>query len=197
MRKLTNEEFIRRAREVHGDKYDYSKVDYKRWDIKVCIICPIHGEFWQSPNKHLIGHGCPTCGIIKCTNSIRSSTDEFIKKAKRIHGDRYGYSKVDYKGNKNKVCIDCPIHGEFWMSPTHHLRGCGCPYCAGKYMNTNRFIEKAKEIHIDFFDYSKAEYKNNHTKVCVICPEHGEFYVTPNNFLNGRGCPKCKIKKTA
>ena len=196
-KRLTTEEFVERAKRIHGDKYDYSKVEYINNYTKVCIICPKHGEFWQRPDKHLIGHGCSLC----CKTGIKSNTMEFISKARRIHGGKYDYSKVEYVNNHTKVCIICPKHGEFWQEPNSHLNGNGCFHCSYETRNTykrlglNAFIEKAKKIHGDKFDYSKVEYINAITKVCIICPKHGEFWQTPQQHLNGHGCFKCKQSK--
>ena len=183
--KKTTEEFIRRAKEVHGDKYDYSKVEYINAKTKVCIICPEHGEFWQIANRHLSGCGCP-----KCVGKNKT-TEEFIRRAKEVHGDKYDYSKVKYVNNSTKVCIICPEHGEFWQKPAGHLRGCGCPKCKGKNKTAEEVIEKARKVHGDKYDYSKVVYKGMHTKVCIICPEHGEFWQTLSNHLKGCGCYKC------
>ena len=128
--------------------------------------------------------------------SKRKSNDEFIREAQSIHHNKYDYSKVEYANNKTKVCIICPEHGEFWQLPSDHLNGKGCPQCAGNVRcDKDAFIEKAKSIHNDRYDYSKVEYVNAHTKVCIICPEHGEFWQIPNNHLNGNGCPLCKNRK--
>ena len=128
--------------------------------------------------------------------SKRKSNDEFIGEAQLIHHNKYDYSKVEYANNKTKVCIICPEHGEFWQTPSDHLNGKGCPQCAGNIRcDKDTFIEKAKHTHNDRYDYSKVEYVNAHTKVCIICPEHGEFWQTPNNHLNGNGCPLCKNRK--
>ena len=128
--------------------------------------------------------------------SKRKSNDEFIGEAQLIHHNRYDYSKLEYVNNKTKVCIICPDHGEFWQIPSDHLNGKGCPQCAGNLRyNKDTFVEKAKIIHNDRYVYSKVEYVNAHTKVCIICPEHGEFWQTPNNHLNGNGCPLCKNRK--
>ena len=128
--------------------------------------------------------------------SKRKSNDEFIGEAQLIHHNKYDYSKVEYANNKTKVCIICPEHGEFWQTPSDHLNGKGCPQCAGNIRcDKDTFIEKAKHMHNDRYDYSKVEYVNAHTKVCIICPEHGEFWQTPNNHLNGNGCPLCKNRK--
>ncbi len=120
MRKLTKDEFIEKSKNVHGDKYDYSKVNYINANENVCIICPEHGEFWQKPNNHLNGNGCPLCVRKKW------DTKSFIEKAMEIHGNKYDYSKTEYKSTREKVCIICPEHGEFWQYPLSHLEGCGC-----------------------------------------------------------------------
>ena len=202
MKKLTTEKFIKKSRLIHGDKYDYSKVDYVNNRTKVCIICPEHGEFWQTPNSHLNGNGCFKCNK---KGAPKSTTEKFIKKSRLIHGDKYDYSKVEYNGNKTKVCIICPEHGEFWQTPAHHAHGVGCPTCAnnnkGKYnlLGRENFIKRANKIHGDRYDYSKVEYANANKKVCIICPEHGDFWQTPSAHLNGKqGCPKCygNIKST-
>ena len=110
-KKLTQKEFIERARKVHGNKYDYSKVIYKNSSTKVCIVCPKHGEFWQIPNSHLQGIGCPKCGDLKKGEYKKSNTDNFINRAKEVHGNKYDYSKSVYKGVHDKICIICPEHG--------------------------------------------------------------------------------------
>ena len=126
----TTEQFLKEAINKHGDKYNYSKVDYITAHTKVCIICPKHGEFWQTSNKHVtVGRGCPKCAWEKTSLRSRLTTEQFIKKAKAIHGDKYDYSKTDYVNSHTKVCIICPEHGEFWQIPTDHLSGCGCPKC--------------------------------------------------------------------
>ena len=183
--------FIEKAKQVHGDKYDYSKVNYIDSHTKVCIICPIHGEFWQIPNSHLKGKGCSKCGIINATLKRRSKTEEFINKAREVHGNKYDYSKVEYLNNHTKVCIICPIHGEFWQTPYSHLKH-GCPKCSNnKRLTTEEFIEKSRKVHGDKYDYSKVKYINNSTKVCIICPIHGEFWQKPQNHMQGKGCLKC------
>lgn len=185
----TKEEFIKKAREIHGDAYDYSKIVYRGSFEKVCIVCPEHGEFWQSPAKHLEGNGCKQCYY----DSIRKTTKEFVKDAKRVHGNKYSYKKVRYKKNTEKVCIICPEHGEFWQTPKDHLRGRGCPLCADNHpLNIELFIERAKSVHGEKYDYSKVDYRNNQTKVIITCPKHGDFLQAPSSHLEGCGCPTCK-----
>lgn len=197
MNRLTTEEFVKRAINIHGRKYNYSKVKYINSETKVCIICPKHGEFYQKPSNHLSNKGCPKCGKeIQRKVSIekmKKARLEFIKKAKSIHGDRYDYSKVNYIGAKTKVCIICPKHGEFYQEPTNHLSGNGCPKCSGKNRTSNEIIELFKSVHGNKYDYSNVQYHGYHTKVCIICPTHGEFWQTPANHLQGNGCPKCRV----
>ena len=196
-RRINTEEFIKRAKKIHGNKYDYSKVEYTTYMNKVCIICPIHGEFWQTPNNHLNGtkpKGCPLCNH----RSFALTTEEFIEKASVLHNNRYDYSKVEYKRGSEKVCIICPIHGEFWQTPNNHLNGFRCVQCANE-MNGIRqrkslldFIKDAVKIHSNKYDYSKVEYINARTKVCIVCPIHGEFWQTPHKHINAKhGCPLC------
>ena len=323
---LTTEGFIKKARTIHGDKYDYSNVEYINSSTNLCINCPIHGKFWQKPNAHLNSYGCPMCGKEIKIGNIKKDTASFIEKSKIVHGNKYDYSKVNYVNAKTKICIICPIHGEFSTKPNNHLSGCGCPKCANearkfgnkrvktteefinecvekygerydfsktvydgahnkiivfdnlknceivttpttllsktlsvkikvtkenfinkakekygdkyiydetKYVDSktkikyvcpihgkieqlplnhlrygcrfcskekqsqkqrksiNEFIKKARAIHGDKYDYSKTNYVNDKTKICIICPEHGEFWQSPNKHMNGHGCPQC------
>ena len=186
-KKKTTAQFIAEARKVHGDKYDYSKSEYRGSDSKVCVICPTHGEFWPTANNHIRGSGCPQCVGRTVTK------ERFIEKARKVHGDKYDYSKVEYVNSTTPVTIICPKHGEFLLTPTSHLCGNGCSECSGNVrLTTERFIRKAREIYGDKYDYSKAQVVgNNKTKVCVICRTHGEFWVSPNAHLRGSECPTC------
>jgi hypothetical protein len=198
-KKLTKEEFIKKANEVHKGKYNYDNVEYVNCDTKVCIICPEHGEFLQTPYNHTRGQGCPKCKGDKIRESKTLTKKEFIKKANKVHGDKYVYTNVKYVNANTKVCIICPEHGEFWQAGGNHIQGQGCPKCANE-VNGERcrsskedFIKKARKVHGVKYDYSKVDYVNSKTKVCIICPEHGhgEFWQTPSNHLNGKGCQKC------
>ena len=181
----TTEEFIKRAKAVHGDKYDYSRVNYVGATVKVEIICPEHGSFWQTPANHLNGKGCSKCV------GRNKTTEDFIKRAKAVHGTKYDYSKVVYSDSNQKVEIICPIHGSFWQRPTSHLKGNGCPKCVGRNKTTEEFIKRAKAVHGDKYDYSMVNYVDAKTNVEIICPEHGSFWQKPSNHLNGKGCPFC------
>ena len=196
-KRLTTKEFIDKAREVYGDKYDYSKTEYKSSRNKVCIICKKHGEFWQDPLKHLKGSGCPICYGTK-----KKTTEEFILESKSIHGDKYTYEHTEYKTKHDKVCITCPKHGDFWVLPGNHTsstkHGC-CPKCSleSKRKSTEKFIEEARIVHGDKYDYSKVKYSSNNDKVCIICPTHGEFWQVASSHLNGNGCPRCGAERTS
>lgn len=193
MTKRTINDFISKAREVHGNKYDYSKVNYINCKTKVCIICPIHGYFWQTPDNHLQGKRCP-----KCSKVFRINTESFIEMSKRIHGDKYDYSKVNYVNNHTDVCIICPKHGEFWQRPSVHLIGNGCRKC-GRVVtskklrgNLDGFISKAKEKYGSYFSYKNAHYTSATDSITITCPKHGDFVTTPNAFLSQKhGCPIC------
>lgn len=199
MAKLTTEEFIAKAKEVHGDKYDYSRVEYVDSKTKVCIICPEHGMFWQKPNIHLQKKGCLKCGRRRTAIFHSKSKEQFLQDAKKVHGNKYDYSKIEYVDRQTKVTIVCPIHGAFTQSPTTHLQGSGCPKCGNDRtalrMNDESFIDKAKSIHGERYDYSKVEYVDNKKEVCIICREHGEFWQKPKNHLSGYGCPICSGRK--
>ena len=178
----------KRMEEIHHHKYEYDDSTYKGTHSQMRMSCPVHGEFWRKPNTVLTEkRGCP-----KCNGGIALTTEEFVEKAKSIHGDKYDYSKVIYKNASTPVEIICKHHGSFFQKPACHLNGHGCQKCGGSLpLNTEAFIERSIDIHGSKYDYSKTNYFNNSTKVCIICPEHGEFWQRPIHHLNGVGCPLC------
>lgn len=184
---IDTDSFIIEARVIHGDKYDYSRVNYINSQTKVEIICPKHGVFLQKPNKHVhMKHGCPYCSGVR-------SAQQFIDKAKVIHDNKYDYSKVCYINSTTKVTIICPKHGEFIQSPHGHLKGYGCAKCSKNYrIGSKSFIDRACDVHGNRYDYSKVEYETNKKKVEIICKTHGVFEQLPSNHLyNKNGCPYC------
>ena len=187
---ITTQDFIERARSIHGEKYDYSKVLYKRAKDKVCIICPEHGEFLQAPDKHLHGRGCPKCA----RPNSNLTQEEFISNCRKRNNDKYDYSKTIYNGYNNKVLVTCPTHGDFLIAASQHLAGHGCLKCANCYKyTTGDFIKKHRERYGDKYDYSKTDAEHRiDNKICVICPEHGAYYKTIKGHL-GKGCPKCSV----
>lgn len=198
-KRLTTEEFIKRANITHIFKYDYSSVVYKTSSDKVQISCPIHGIFDQLPSDHLSGKGCLRCQYQAHRERLTSNTEEFIKKAKKIHGELFDYSKVNYINGKTKVEIICDIHGSFLQLPNTHLNGkAGCPSCGNERKGissrktTTQFIEDARKVHGDKYDYDKVDYTKALQKVTITCPAHGDFEITPNDHTSSeRGCPSC------
>ena len=196
--------FIEKARKIHGDKYDYSKVAYVTGEQAVCIICPKHGEFWQRPRVHLRGRGCRQCWIDGISTKLSSNTEEFIKKARKVHRNKYDYSKVDYKGTTTKVTIICPVHGEFEQTPNSHLNGNGCYQCGRDTsglklrLTQDEFISRCNIIHNNKYDYSKTIFKGQVNPITITCPKHGDFIQNAGLHLRGCGCPKCgNITSTA
>ena len=190
----TTQSFIEKAKSIHGDKYDYSKVEYVNSKTKVCIVCPEHGDFYKRPLNHIqCKQGCPICSNKnKVKSNKKLSTNEFIEKSNKIHNNKYNYSKVVYVDNKTPVCIICPEHGDFLQVPYSHLKGFGCAECGGrKKSNKDEFISKSLLIHNNKYSYENVEYINTDTKVNVTCPIHGDFLITPHHHLNGVGCSKC------
>ena len=137
----SKEAFIKKAIKTHGDKYDYSKVNYKNALTKIKIRCIKHNYiFEQTPNKHLIGKGCPKCAGRNKTNK------ELIEQFRKIHGDKYDYSKVNYQGAKNNIIIICPYHGNFIITPNAHLNGRGCATCTKVFHRSKGEIEMCEYI---------------------------------------------------
>ena len=189
--KKTTEQFIKQAKSIHNNKYDYSLVDYKNNYTKVKIKCNrCQNVFEQTPTNHLKGKECPFCKSTK-------TTEQFIKDAVKVHGNKYDYSLVDYKKSKIKVKIKCNrCQNIFEQKPNSHLNGNGCPYCSGKNRNTASFIEQAKLIHGNKYDYSLVNYIGGKTKIKIICNKCGNiFEQTPSMHLQGDGCHFCKMPK--
>jgi hypothetical protein len=203
-RLTTLETFLLQAKEIHGDKYDYSKVKWKNTSTKIVIICPIHEEFFQIPQNHIrLKSGCRKCGREIAKSKVNKyNTESFIKHAKKKHGDKYDYSKTECFNATDKVEINCLIHGKFKQNANQHLKGHGCPDCNFDKMAKDRamgkelFIHKSIELFGDKFNYSKVKYINGQTHVILICPKNHEFEVTPNNHLSKKsGCPNCNESK--
>ena len=264
----TFEDFIKRAREIHGDKYIYDEDSYSKNTSPVKIFCKIH-NFWfeQLPCNHFKGCGCPKCGgnyrisseeyveslkkkyplsnisfekvkyvnnhkpinlvcpvhgdfeitpitieknlecpecqKIRLHDKYAKTTEEFINQAKKIHGDKFIYSKTVYKTCKDKLTITCPSHGDFETLPITHLKGHGCPFCANEHLWDNRerldtetYIKKAIEKHNGKYIYLKTNYTTAHNKVIITCPIHGDFEQDAYAHLNGQGCPICNRELT-
>jgi hypothetical protein len=198
MKKLSDEELIKRFNKIHNNKFDYSLMNYKDINSKIKIICPIHGEFDQTVKNHLHGNDCFECSKRKKSKT----TKNFINQANVVHNNFYDYSLTKYKNYLTKVKIICPIHGEFDEQPQEHISGSGCKKCgiektkAFTVLGIDKFIEKSNKIHNNKFDYSKVNYINSYSKVEIICPKHGSFLQKPNDHISSKaGCPICKESK--
>lgn len=201
----TTEQFIKEGKLKHGNKFSYEKTNYCGAKEKLIITCKIHGDNVIAPNSHINGIGCSECSQLSRSKNKTKDVNYFIKKAKEIHGDFYNYDKVEYKKAKISVIITCPKHGDFNQTPGNHIhQKVGCLKCGHDISNDSRrldneiFIDRAKEIHNERYDYSLVEYKNNSTKVSIICKDHGIFKQCFNgHILQGQGCRKCASNSTS
>ena len=184
--------YITKANIIHRNKYDYSKCEKITSKSKITVICKNHGEFIVRADHHLNNQGCSKC---KAEEITKKHKNNFIKKAKLIHGDKYDYSLVDYKNSKTEVIIICKIHGEFKQKPYIHLRNHGCQKCGYNLSNTEKFIEKANKKHSNKYNYKLVNYTHSHNKINIICEKHGIFSQSPEGHLSGRGCPLCRVSK--
>lgn len=186
-KRLNTELFVKKAIQVHGKKYTYLKTNYVNSKKKVIITCKKHGDFEAVPSVFInMPGGCPVCNLL--------TKDDFIKKARKAHGEKYVYTLIpDYPKVSDKLSIICHEHGVFEQSGTHHILGAGCLKCS-KYhkVDTEEFIEKSRKLFGDVFVYDKTRYKKAHDKVLIKCKKHGYFEVRPSNHINAKqGCYQC------
>lgn len=206
--KIDQNEFVRRAKAVHGEKYDLTKSVYRSYNQPVNVECPKHGTFSVRASHFLNGVGCPKCAHVSVGKTLQLTKDEFIKRLVALFGDRYDYSLVEYGGYKASVKLLCPEHGVFEKQAGMLLAGKGCKQCGIKRRAEKRkgisvptkipagvrgslFIQKAEKLHDGKYDYSEVNYTLSRQPVDIICPKHGKFRQTPNNHLQGKGCIKC------
>ena len=210
--------FIINSKNIHGERYDYSKLVYITNRKKVEIVCSEHGSFWQYPFAHSGNQqsGCPTCNWVRSKSPTfpigQPLTQEgFLSRCLLSHGTQYTYEKTEYTGKNNYVTVTCKIHGDFSQRAGTHLRGSGCSSCgvltSHKDMsirsNVHRFIEKSIKAHGDTYDYSKSEYLGRKYPITILCKKHGEFtllnaqshYSSATNHFSG--CPKCSNNGTS
>lgn len=197
----TNKQFLAKAQKVHGDRFCYKKTLYAHSAKKVTITCKLHGDFEQVAERHLRSkHGCRECAKISGIKTSTKSTAQFVSKVKKIHENKYDYSKTKYVGCTGAIIITCSEHGDFERTAATHLLGYGCNKCSGvkdRVRTIDDFIERAKEVHGEGkYDYSKSVYKNAQEKIVIICPTHGVFKQMPSGHLQGNGCRACAIDLT-
>ena len=189
--------FLNKIKEKYPEnfsKYDYSLLpnEFRSVD-KLPIECLIHGVFRQIATVHICGKGCPKCGTVRRIQLSTLSTEKFIIKANNVHNNFYIYPRTDYTGNKNKVIITCPIHGDFLQTPNNHLTGQSCPRCSRDSLSftTEEFIKKAVDIHGNDYTYPRTKYTGSNNKVIINCPIHGAFEQKAASHLEGKKCKKC------
>ena len=197
-RRMTQEEFISRASEVHGGRFDYSLVEYKGAHTKVKIVCPTHGVFEQVSHSHLIGKGCSKCRNADTGDRWRMSQEDFISQAVAIHGDRYDLSRVIYKGRAHKISVICKEHGLFEPTAGNFgYLGSGCPECgrAAVGMKSRKplshYVVAGAKKHNGKYGYAGITYKNQVAYLKVVCPEHGAFEQLAQDHMKGIGCRDC------
>lgn len=189
--------FLEKARDIHGNFYDYTQCAYVSSKIKIKIICPIHGTFEQTPSDHLSGKGCPKCGKERCKKKLSLAKDEIKNKIFNCYKHQIVLDEdkeQHYENNKSFLELKCLSHGRFKRKASLLFSGCGCPKCVREEKRRQKeksFIERAKILYDGKYDYSKVEYVGNKNKVCIICSEHGEFWQRPNDHLSGHGCKHC------
>lgn len=194
--------FICRANKLHNNFYRYDKYIFVNSKTKGIITCPKHGDFEQSMSLHTRKNrpcGCPLCA----KEEKRMSFEEFVERSRKIHGEKYEYDKSSYLDSKHKTMIFCKKH-QSWFSctPSNHISNenhNGCPICAKERVTVFKtkpfplFLEQARQIHGEKYEYDEESYKNANTKMRIFCKKHEIWFnQTPNKHLNGQGCPKCK-----
>ena len=200
--RLSVDRFLEKSHSIHGNKYDYSLIKMiKNNRERLPIICRDHGVFMQSAHAHTDNkQGCPDCGNIIASESHRLTNEEFIEKARKVHGNKYDYTLVDYKDAKTPVVIICKKHGQFEQVPNYHLCGNGCQLCYEEkrgqsgLVTFEEFVKRANMVHGDAYIYSSVDYKKTKEKTKIYCKKCGSFFnQTPHNHLMGQGCPHCKF----
>lgn len=190
---MNTEQFIQRAREIHGDRYDYSNSVY-HYRKPISIKCKLHGDFTQRYDHHI---GPRRSGCRKCYDeSLLNDASDVLSKMITVHGGRYTYPHFEYVGMRHKISIRCSIHGVFKQTVAGHIKGNNCPKCyrASQFTGLDDFVNKAKQIHSDKYCYDKSVYVSSDSWLTITCPIHGDYQKTPENHCHKskpQGCPKC------
>ncbi len=204
--KKTTNEWIRDARLIWGDLYDYSKSEYVGSKQHVIVTCKKHGSWSCSTGNHTNKkkpRGCPSCSKESQTQKALKPLSSFVRDAIKVHGKKYDYSKSTYLGAKKHIDIICPKHGTFQQTPGGHINGkSGCPICAHE-ATSERSLLSETEIAERIFKASKGavkivtgSYKGMNSKCTFECDEHGTFEKYPNSAITGiHPCNKCSGSK--
>jgi very-short-patch-repair endonuclease len=203
-KRLTKEEFMERAMAAHGKRYDLSRAIYRTQYDAVSVRCGQHGPFTIAPQNLWKGGGCPNCARAEQGMARRLTTEEFVLRAKAVHGAKYRYIDTIYTTAKTKVSVTCTIHGDFSILPSNHLAGRGCSVCSqeraivlltnGARYSQEEVIARFQNVHGIKYDYSLVRYIRSLDPVRIGCPEHGLFDQAPVHHFDGKGCPKCGIE---
>lgn len=202
---MTKQElFIERSNKIHNFYYSYDNVVYIGDRFPVTITCPVHGNFEQRVGVHVIGKGCSKCASERRSKINTKNKENFIELSNKAHDNKYDYSDSNYKNRNTKVKIICPIHGGFTQFPKVHIKGHGCKECAkensskSQSMGIESFVKQSILVHGYKYDYSLVDYKNNRTKIKIVCKEHGSFWQLPDTHIYQKsGCPQCYYENGA
>lgn len=188
-KKLTLEQVIKKFKEVHGDRFDYSLVNYENMNSKVDIICDKGHVFDQKPSEHLRGYGCRFCA-----NNVKTTKEEFLQKVKELF-PLHDYSKSDLTlKSDDSIEAYCTVHKKHFKTTRKScLSGSnGCKLCVVNYYDKETFVEYSNKLHNNKYDYSKFKYIDSATESIIICPLHKEFKKSPNLHTSQlQGCPVC------
>jgi len=201
---LTTEKYIKNVISRHGILFDYSKTEYIGSKYKIEVGCAQHGMYWVEAGSHYRKPVCPLCSRDQSNKNQRiMNADEYIIKANKVHNNYYKYPDLKYKNSRTKIDILCPNHGIFKQRTGVHLLGDGCPKCANEYrtnkqrMSIDEYLNRARRMHDDIYDYSNVVYTALSNKIEIICIKHGSFSQNAGSHINGSGCPVCDKGKTS
>jgi very-short-patch-repair endonuclease len=176
--------FLTKINLMYPERFDFTNIEYKNRSTPIKVLDKLTNNYVIATPYQFLRND-----ILKLKGN---ETYNFIQKGKKIHGDKYDYSNVIYKGTTKKLCIICPEHGEFYQTPNSHLKGSGCPKCAGNVKwEYNDFLDRVTKIHNNKYKYDKTHFQQICDKITVTCPIHGDFVIRGHVHLNGGGCQKC------
>lgn len=197
-RRLTQDEYITKAKEVHGDLYDYAYTQYLTSQDQVSILCKVHGLFNQGANSHLSGRGCPKCGDARVGVKSRLDQSAYLARAIEIHGDTYDLSNIKFEGMSKKIEVLCRTHGVFYPRAGNFTTlSSGCPKCAREVTGRKTrkleasYLTDAIKAHGGHYTYGKVSYKNGAAYLTIFCKDHGKFKQLAQDHISGSGCSKC------